>query len=377
MAVEPKTVLAVQIVVAVLVTLFTQNGAASVDSPSRHATTRFEYATAIAEPRALFNQMVPSLATESTFFAPIAHSFGHMGLQEVEAGFWYQGQVIFTMTSKGCDADPANCPENLRPKILTCGEHAVCDYARGNSVDGKFTFHQDTSSKLKYSFLIEAFETTIEKARYDAYFYAKEVGGWVLVAQVEVNVGPDPWYINSPYSYVEQWDTTKPQHERWAEFGPAFVEGFDNPGHWQQLTETNFKWTTADHDRQDNIHANVTVDQKRWGMGSGGSIVRVLEQNVRLEVARQAPPLAMEEFIELRTSNALPTGCEGKTCLKSRLVRICDSIFTKKYFPIILLAFIIVIYLVGKTVLDKVKARRNLIVDKDRFLRPGEMPQYA
>merc|ERR1719277_1029993 len=105
-------------------------------------------------------------------------------------------------------------------------------------------------------------------ARYDGYFHALELGGWVLLGKVLVQEAGRPWYLHKLHSFVEQWEPESPEDKRWASFGPSFVEEAGTTDSWRQITTARFSHTSGGYEDLTHVNANV-AGYGQWGMGIG------------------------------------------------------------------------------------------------------------
>jgi len=304
---------------------------------SRHASGYLDYEDPLADvdiPRAWFNSLWPKHSSESTFFATNGHGFGYMGLQQVEdRGLWFLGQAIFSIWDEG----------GQQAEVVECGELAVCTRFGGEGTGWQSTLRfNQWELEQPYGFLVEAFDEGSGKVRLDGYLHAPELGGWRLLSKLRVSVGAKPWYLHGMFSFVEQWDERSGEDVRWGRFGGAFVEAGGRPGNWTQMRRAAFRHTSATGEDTSHVYANVTDNGRRWGLGIGGALQKDVAQGTTLEVLEQIFPLELEVFTELRRTGRLPIGCAGGTCTWTAIRRFFESALTKKYFPISVIALLLV-----------------------------------
>lgn len=294
-------------------------------------------------PKAWYNRLVPEQSSESTFFATNAQSYGYMGLQQVEKrGFWFEGKAIFSIWDSNCAAvmDAGACPEDQRAVILECGKLARCDRFGNEGTGVRSTIRFDEWDLGKgYSFVVEATPVGHDRVRYDGYLYAAELGGWVLLSKILVPRAGKAWQLQQMSSFVEQWTAESYDDHRWGSFGASFVEGAS--GAWQQITSATFKHTYGANEDSTHVSAAVTDDGLRWGMGAGGTVQKDTAHGTTLHVSPSGGyPTELSEYIRLRSSGLLESGCEGGTCGSTAFKRIMQDALTKTYLPIWIIGFL-------------------------------------
>jgi len=305
---------------------------------ARNAATHFSYTSPLqyGHPVAWYNNLVPRHSSESTFFATNTQGFGYMGLQQVEErGLFFQGTAIFSIWDNGCNdiMDPSACPLQQQAEIIECGELAVCSRF-GNEGTGFRSMLRFDEWELEqsYGFLVQAIQISTDKVRYDGYFHAPELGGWVLISKIQVSVGSKPWYLHSMGSFVEQWDTRSSEDVRWGRFGPGFVEAAGAQDVWTQITRATFSHTVGAAEDTTHVHANVTNYGTQWGMGIGGDLVKGVVQNTVFDVYQYSGvPQDLLHFSTLRQSGQLPTGCLGGTCTGTLVKHVIQEAFSKTF----------------------------------------------
>jgi hypothetical protein len=297
------------------------------DSPLMHGT-----------PVAFYNSITPKHSSESTFFATNTQGHGYMGLQQVEkAGSpinWYQGQAIFSIWDSECNEimDESACPEHQRAQIIECGEMAVCSRFgnEGTGQQSKIRF-DEWEVEQTYGFLVQAFSVAPDRVQYEGYFHAAELGGWVLLSKIQVQVrGAMPWYLHRMGSFVEQWDGRSNEDLRWARFGPAFVESDTAKDSWVQVRSARFSHTEMNP--TSHVHVEGKVEGAQWGMGIGGDLVRTTYQQQILPVPSSPVPQDLLLFGTLRGANQLPGGCLDGTCTGTLIKSFIETAFSKQYF---------------------------------------------
>ena len=201
-------------------------------------------------------------------------------------------------------------------------------------------------SEEPYGFLVQAFDEGFGKARYEGYFHAPELGGWVLLAKLRVNLGGKSWQITSPYSFVEQWSTRSGEDIRFGRFGPSFMEpvtAAEGDWHnWRQVMQATFSHTDGHNEVAMHLHANVTGGGMQWGLGLGGDLQRGIHEGDVLTIdtpfGQGILPQELLQWVQLRLDQQLPGGCPGQTCLDTMILAWPRSAFTKKYIPVTILA---------------------------------------
>jgi len=321
------------------------------NNEGQHASAHLRYYQGDADTyTAWYSTLVPKHSSEDTYFSVLAHNFGYMGLQQVEErGLFFQGQAIFSIWDNSCHhlLDPDACPESERAEVVECGEMAICQRFghEGTGFKSIITF-SEWELEQPYGFLVQAFNEGNGKMRFEGYFHAYELGGWVLVSKIRVNLGGRMPRLDGLYSFVEQWSDRSSEDVRWGRYGPMFLEAAAAPNRWTQVTEATFSHSTgvaqsgtvAD---PTHIHANVTNGGTQWGMGIGGNLVRGVAYGDRLTLsAGLGQPADLQQFQALRSSGHLPGGCTGGTCLSTQISHFFSSLFTKgKLWVLLLVSF--------------------------------------
>ena len=122
-----------------------------------------------------------------------------------------------------------------------------------------------------YGFVVQAFDEGMGKVRFDGYFHAEELGGWVLAGKLRVNSGSNHRRLYRMYSFVEQWTEGGEEEAGFALFGPMFVETYAQPG-FTEVMEATFSHPLAQD--ASSFDGRVTEDGARLGVGVGGDLAR-------------------------------------------------------------------------------------------------------
>ncbi|CAK0802263.1 unnamed protein product, partial [Prorocentrum cordatum] len=152
------------------------------------------------------------------------------------------------------------------------------------------------------------------RVRYEGYFHAAELGGWVLLAKVEVApVGP---LLNTLGSFVEHYSEDSYHAARWGRLGRSFVR-YPGTDDWLQVRNATLETGAQSSAALARVHANVTDGGTRWGLGSGvsESYAATSSHGDLLSVAaRDELPPELADFRARAAAGLLPGGCAGGTC---------------------------------------------------------------
>jgi len=327
------------------------------NNEGQHASAHLRYYQGDADTyTAWYSTLVPKHSSEDTYFSVLAHNFGYMGLQQVEErGLFFQGQAIFSIWDNSCHhlLDPDACPESERAEVVECGEMAICQRFghEGTGFKSIITF-SEWELEQPYGFLVQAFNEGNGKMRFEGYFHAYELGGWVLVSKIRVNLGHRTPRLDGLYSFVEQWSDRSSEDVRWGRYGPMFLEAAAVPNSWSQVMEATFTHvigsTGANGYPADSthIHANVTNGGTQWGLGIGGNLVKGVNFGDTLSLsAGMGQPADLQQFQALRSGGQLPGGCMGGTCLSTQIAHFFSSGLTKsKLLPFLGIALAVCMF---------------------------------
>jgi len=293
--------------------------AASLVVASSNAAARLNYENPLQAPtKSWYSTITPMRSTGSSFFATNAHSVGVMGFKQVGVGDGtFKGTAVFSISEEGFAAE-----------LMECGFYATCRRVgvQGSNaqLEASIDLDEDLSEEESYSFVVQASSVESGVARYDGYFWAKELGGWVLLAKIEAAIGDTPWTLQDMYSFVEQVDVpvhvdTPMDHPAsiWGRLGPSFIEPEPSAGQWGQVCAASLVFGSVEGETFPTtpFHANITASGIQWGIGIDGPALARMPQGATLQVSHlQTLPENLDEFVTLRETGQLPTGCAGSTC---------------------------------------------------------------
>jgi len=172
---------------------------------------------------------------------------------------------------------------------------------------GRWSLHRN------YSFITRAIDAGDNMAMYEGYFYAEELGGWVLMSKLQVLRNGMPWGIDRMYSFTEQWSTADFGVARWAQLGPSFVQFSDGAGEWTQVRSAMFSKTSADSEHGESVDANLTDHGREWGLGMGGETGAGVAKSLMVNAVNDFP-IELDVWNDLVKDDKLPDGCKGGTC---------------------------------------------------------------
>lgn len=323
---------------------------------ARHASVWLRYQKPSNTPiMTWYATLTPKHSSERTYFSVLGNNFGYFGMQQVEKGDWgifkwFQGKIVFSIWDAHCGnvMDENACPEAQRAQVIECGPLSICGRfgGEGTGAKSRMNFHE-WRVEQDYGFLIAAFQESTTHIRYEGYFWAGELAGWILMSKLSAPVGHrSHWSLDGLYSFVEQWEALSGEDDRFCRIGPMFVENEGRPDVWTQVTSATFTLAASGNEMTTHVHGNVTGTYgHQWGFGIGGSLQRNIQDGAQLTVAGGvSQPSCLVQWRQMRQNNALPTGCLGGTCTLTAITQFFLSAFTLKYAPI---TFVICLILLG------------------------------
>jgi len=292
---------------------------------NRHASVHWRYVSPIGQPiDAWYNEVTPTASSKTTYFSVLGHQFGYAGIQQI-GNDPFTGMVIFSIWDPdSCsDDDVTACEERKRANVTQCGPGVTCTRFgdEGSGAKTFFDFH-DWQVDKSYQFLLKAKLLPDGKAEYTCWFNAEGQGEafeWRLIASIAIDIEGHNWFIESMYSFVEQWTATDVEDKRSAAFGPALVRGYGADAiSWNQITSA--RWTTfnasehsgegSGHSEVTDMHINgeVTAAGDRWQLTIGGNVEKESEYNQVFTVpASPTCPSALLQAVAKDVDGLLPT----------------------------------------------------------------------
>jgi len=322
----------------------------------RHASAHLFYHKVLQRKiDAWFLTLTPRAAGDDSYYACTGTSFGYFGLQQVRSYPWFEGKIVFSMWDEG----------GSKTKVLWCGEGVLCTSFGGEGTGSKTIKDFSTWEMDKpYSFMVRHKRKRFTKRRFyqEGYFYATELGGWILMSKIEAlpPVGKS-WTIEGMYSFVEQFTSRDFEEARWANYGPSFFHHLgDRSDDWHPVREAMFYEGKAESEVKGNANANISGDA--FGLGIGGQVGRYGGSTLVVDPPKEIPN-ALIDFLFTEKKKKLPNGCKGGTCSSSYgdlLYMYCTS---ASKIPVVIIAIfmslVCVAVIVGNTYAHFKKKRRQ------------------
>ncbi|WP_206483441.1 DUF3472 domain-containing protein [Thalassotalea sp. G2M2-11] len=174
--------------------------------------------------------------TLGSYYMANGFNGGYFGIQVNSAT---ERRVLFSIWSPYTTDDPSNIPDEYKITLLRKGEH-VHTGKFGNEGSGgqsylKYNWKAGTTYRFltRYQPLANGTDTD-----FTAYFYDPDVKQWQLIASFrrpKTSV-----YLESPYSFLENFITGAGQFERMATYSNQWVKGVDSD--WEPMIQAKFTY---------------------------------------------------------------------------------------------------------------------------------------
>ncbi|PHN03698.1 DUF3472 domain-containing protein [Flavilitoribacter nigricans] len=148
-------------------------------------------------------------------------------------------RILFSIWSPFQTDNPDEIPEDQKIKLLKKGPDVYTGEFGNEGSGGQSYLRYSWRAGTTYRFLLRGHPSTEGNTDYTAWFYAPEVGEWMLIAdwrRPQTNT-----YLTGLYSFLENFIPETGVLPRYARYGNQWIR--DSRGQWHELTQARF---TAD-----------------------------------------------------------------------------------------------------------------------------------
>jgi Domain of unknown function (DUF3472)/Domain of unknown function (DUF5077) len=171
-----------------------------------------------------------------SYFMANGFAEGYFGIQVNSAK---ERRILFSVWSPYKTDDPGSIPEEYKIKLLAKGEGVHTGEFGNEGSGGQSYWRYMWQPGNTYRFLLKGVPAENNSTDYTAYFYAPELGKWLLLASFRRP--KTSTYLQRPHSFLENFITETGYKSRRLYYGNQWV--FDTENKWYELTEATF---TAD-----------------------------------------------------------------------------------------------------------------------------------
>ncbi|RYG21422.1 MAG: DUF3472 domain-containing protein [Chitinophagaceae bacterium] len=186
---------------------------------------------------------------QGSYFMANGFAEGYFGIQVNSPT---ERRVLFSIWSPFQTDNPKEIPESHKIKLLKKGKDVYTGEFGNEGAGGQSYLKFNWKAGETYSFLTQVSPSTDNYTTYTSYFYAPEVGKWVLIASFKRP--QTQTYLKRPHSFLENFIPEFGDQARKVMFGNQWV--CDSKGVWTELNTAQF---TTDN-----------TGSKRYRMDYGG-----------------------------------------------------------------------------------------------------------
>lgn len=168
-----------------------------------------------------------------SYFMANGFGEGYFGIQVNSA---VERRILFSVWSPFSTDNPGDIPEDQRIKLLKKGDGVYTGEFGNEGSGGQSYLKYNWVAGNTYKFLNSVEPDGKGNTVYTAYFFAPEVGEWMLIASF-LRPKTDTWY-KRPHSFLENFIPEFGNIERRVVFDNQWA--MDRDGHWIELTEAKF-----------------------------------------------------------------------------------------------------------------------------------------
>jgi hypothetical protein len=168
-----------------------------------------------------------------SYFMANGFAEGYFGIQVNSPT---ERRILFSVWSPFTTDNPKDIPEDQKIKLLKKGEDVYTGEFGNEGSGGQSYLRYNWKSGTTYRFLNSVEPDGKGNTLYTAYFYAPEVGDWILIASF-LRPKTDTWY-KRPHSFLENFIPESGHLERRVFYENQWVS--DGEGNWVELTEAKF-----------------------------------------------------------------------------------------------------------------------------------------
>ena len=166
----------------------------------------------------------------------------HRGYFGMQVNTPTERRIIFSVWDSGKEAkDRGKVGDDDKVKLLAKGEGVFADSFGNEGTGGHSHLVYNWKTGQTYRFLVSA-KPEGDATIYTGYFYFPERRKWDIIARFRAP--KDGAYLQSLYSFDEDWNSANGQRKRLAEFGNQWIKTAD--GAWTELTNAVFTHTGKD-----------------------------------------------------------------------------------------------------------------------------------
>lgn len=182
-----------------------------------------------------YNEMTISNGEDpiGSYFMANGFAEGYFGIQVNSVS---ERRILFSVWSPFTTDNPNVIPEDQKIKLLKKGEGVYTGEFGNEGSGGQSYLRYNWKAGTTYRFLNAVEPDGKGNTIYTAYFFAPEVGEWMLIASF-LRPKTDTWY-KRPHSFLENFIPESGHIERSVFYDNQWVA--DGAGNWTELTEAKF-----------------------------------------------------------------------------------------------------------------------------------------
>jgi len=170
---------------------------------------------------------------EGSYFMSNGFAEGYFGIQVNSST---ERRVLFSVWSPFATDNPNAIPEDQKIKLLKKGEGVYTGEFGNEGSGGQSYLRYTWKAGTTYRFLSSVEPDGNGNTIYTAYFFAPEVGEWLLIASF-LRPKTDTWY-KRPHSFLENFIPEAGRFSRIVYYDNQWMA--DAEGNWVELTEAKF-----------------------------------------------------------------------------------------------------------------------------------------
>lgn len=168
-----------------------------------------------------------------SYFMANGFGEGYFGIQVNSAS---ERRILFSVWSPFTTDDPKSIPENQRIKMLKKGENVHTGEFGSEGSGGQSYLKYNWRAGTTYKFLLRGNPQNDNSTTYTAYFYAPELGKWLLIASF--NRPQTHTYLKRFHSFLENFIPEQGDLSRKVLFNNQWV--CDDKGVWTEINSARF-----------------------------------------------------------------------------------------------------------------------------------------
>ena len=168
-----------------------------------------------------------------SYFMANGFGEGYFGIQVNSAS---ERRVLFSVWSPFDTDNPASIPESHKIKMLKKGENVHTGEFGNEGSGGQSYLKYNWKAGTTYKFLLQGFPLNNNTTTYTAYFYAPELGKWLLIASF--NRPETSTYLKRFHSFLENFVPEQGDLSRKVLFNNQWI--CDDKGTWIEINSARF-----------------------------------------------------------------------------------------------------------------------------------------